>query len=144
MSVQNTIPLVYDNILTSGPDFHLQGGYCPDCDRYYFPIKESCMECLGSVDKADLGKRGIVYSVTTIRTRPPLGLPQPYSVAYVDLENVPLRVFSLMDPSEAGQYCIGQTVELKVAPLGLNNNKQVCLRPYFRSISSPQETDRMS
>lgn len=138
MSEQNDIPLVYDNILTTGPEVHLQGGYCSTCDRYHFPIKESCMECLGAVETADLGKRGVVHSVTTIRTRPPLGLPRPYSVAYIDLADVSLRVFSLMDPAEAGQYQIGQEVELNVAPLGLNNDKQVCLRPYFRSISTPK------
>ncbi len=83
MSEQNDIPLVYDNILTSGPEVRLQGGYCPSCDRYHFPLQERCMECLGETQAADLGRRGEIYSVTTVRTRPPLGLPRPYSVAYV-------------------------------------------------------------
>lgn len=142
MSEQNDIPLVYDNILTAGPEVHLQGGYCPTCNQYHFPIQESCMECLGAVESADLGKRGVVHSVTTIRTRPPLGLPRPYSVAYLDLVDVPLRIFSLMDPAEAGKYQIGQAVELNVAPLGLNNEKQVCRRPYFSTFGPPPETDR--
>jgi len=142
MSEQKDIPLVYDNILTPGPEVHLQGDYCPACDRYHFPLQERCTECLGKTQVADLGKRGEIYSVTTIRTRPPLGLSRPYSVAYVDLEDVPLRVFFLLDPAEAGQYKIGQVVELKVAPLGLNNDKQVCLRPYFSPLSTPPETDR--
>jgi len=138
MSEQNYIPLVYDNILTPGPEVHLQGGYCPTCDRYHFPLQERCTECLGVIQTADLGRRGEIYSVTTVRTRPPLGLPRPYSVAYVDLADVPLRVFSLMDPAEAGQYQIGQAVELNVAPLGLNNDKQICLRPYFSSLNITQ------
>lgn len=138
MSEQTDIPLVYDGILTPGPDVHLQGGYCPSCEKYHFPQQDKCRECLGNVTTADLGKRGVVHSVTTIRTRPPLGLPRPYSVAYVDLEDVPLRVFSLMDPAEAGQYQIGQAVALNVAPLGLNNDKQTCLRPYFSALKTVQ------
>lgn len=141
MNEQMDIPLVYDNILTSGPEIHLQGGYCPSCKKHYFPKLEKCMDCLGDMETADLGGRGMIHSVTTIRTRPPLGLPRPYSVAYVDLADVPLRVFSLMNPAEAGQYQIGQAVELNVAPLGLNNEKQICLRPYFSSLISSPETD---
>ncbi len=143
MTQQMDIPLVYENILTAGPEVHLQGGYCPACNQYHFPIRQICPQCLGKTQVADLGKRGEIYSVTTVRTRPPLGLPRPYSVAYVDLEDVPLRVFSLLGPAEAGQYQIGQVVELKVAPLGLNNDKQVCLRPYFSSLTSSPETDRI-
>lgn len=136
MSEQDNIPLVYDNILTPGPEVHLQGGYCPSCDLYHFPMQEKCTECFGPIQAADLGRHASVHSVTTIHTRAPLGLPSPYSVAYLDLADVPLRIFSLMDPAEAGKYSIGQAVELDVAPLGLNNNQEVCLRPYFRMIGT--------
>ncbi|MBL4801787.1 MAG: hypothetical protein JKY45_07815 [Emcibacter sp.] len=139
MTEQHDIPLVYDNILTPGPEVHLQGGYCPSCDLYHFPQQDRCTECLGTVNTTDLGNKAVIHSVTTIRTRAPLGLPSPYSVAYLDLKHVPLRVFSLMDPAEAGQYSIGQEVELQVAPLGLNNNKEICLRPYFRTCANSAE-----
>ena len=78
-----------------------------------------------------MGRRATIHSVTTIRTRAPLGLPSPYSVAYVDMEEVPYRMFALLDPKEAGNYHIGQEVELSVGPLGVNNDNQPCRRPYF-------------
>lgn len=137
MNEDTDTPLVYDNILTDGPELHLQGGYCSSCDSYHFPAQEKCSECLGEVEYVDIGKSGNIYSVTTIRTRAPLGLPSPYSVAYVDLDEVPLRIFSLMAPNEAGQYHIGQAVELHVAPIGRNNNNEICIRPYFHSLSNP-------
>lgn len=140
MIEQMDIPLVYENILTRGPVVHLQGGYCPACDHYHFPIQEICTQCLGETQTADLGKYAKIHSVTTIRTRAPLGLPRPYSVAYVDMKDVPLRIFSLMDPAEAGQYQIGQDVELDVAQIGVNNAGDACLRPYFRMPEKSRET----
>lgn len=128
------IPLVFDNIITAGPEVHLQGAYCASCETYCFPMQEKCSGCLGELQVADLGNLGKIYSVTTIRTRAPLGLPSPYSVALVDMEDVPLRVFSLMNPAEAGRYQIGQPVELDVATLGFDNNKEPCRRPYFGAL----------
>lgn len=107
----------------------------PACDRYHFPLQERCPQCLSQTNRADIGRRATIYSVTTIRTKAPLGLPSPYSVAYVDMYDAPLRIFALMDPKDAGAYHIGQEVELSVGPLGVNNNNEPCLRPYFTSRS---------
>ncbi len=138
MNELNDMPLVYDDILTSGPEVHFQGSHCPSCEAYQFPSQDICPACLGETEKADMGKRATIHSVTTIRTKAPLGLPSPYSVAYVDMEDVPFRMFALMDPKEAGNYYIGQKVELSVGPLGVNNDNQACLRPYF----SPRASSR--
>ncbi|WP_417624237.1 Zn-ribbon domain-containing OB-fold protein [Paremcibacter congregatus] len=131
MSHSNDIPLVFEGILTSDPKAHFLGSHCPSCDVYQFPAQEICPECLGETQEADMGRRATIHSVTTIRTRAPLGLPSPYSVAYVDMEEVPYRMFALLDPKEAGNYHIGQEVELSVGPLGVNNDNQPCRRPYF-------------
>lgn len=135
MKDQANMSLIYDDIITVGPDVHLKGGYCPSCELYYFPRQDRCAGCFGDVQSANLGKDAVIYSVTTIRTKAPLGLPSPYSVAYVDLNDVPLRIFALLDPSNAGKYNIGQDVELQVAPLGLNNDQEPCLRPYFSIVN---------
>ena len=63
--------------------------------------------------------------------KPPLGLPSPYSLVYVDLTAVNLRVFGLFDPNAAQDLRIGLEVELDVGPLGVDINGQPCLRPYF-------------
>jgi len=137
MIMSNNLPLVYDNIIaTVSPpegDIHLQGGYCASCGQYHFPIADNCPNCFGDVERANLGRDAQIHSVSTIRTKAPLGLPSPYSVAYVDMKDVPLRLFALMAPEEAGHYQIGQSVELVVAPLGVNNQDEPCLRPYFRA-----------
>jgi len=60
-----------------------------------------------------------------------MGLPQPYSLGYIDLDDIPLRIFCLLDPAANDQLKIGLPVHLKVAPLGHDSNGKPCLRPYF-------------
>lgn len=110
---------------------HLCGGRCPGCGRYYFPRPDHCLDCQAPVETADLGRHGVIYSHTTIRTRPPYGLPRPYAVALIDLDDVPLRVFCLLDPASIGSYAIGQAVALSVAALGHDGHEVPCLRPLF-------------
>jgi uncharacterized OB-fold protein len=86
---------------------------------------------LGLVEEADLGMEGTLYSFTVIRTKPPLGLPQPYGVGYIDLKGKALRVFCLLDATAADQLRIGLPMRLAVAPLGLDVRGRPCLRPYF-------------
>ncbi|QIB66066.1 Zn-ribbon domain-containing OB-fold protein [Kineobactrum salinum] len=108
------------------------------CDFFQFPRQEHCPGCLQSLQERSLGGTGVIYSVTTVRVRPPLGLPQPYAVAYVDLDDVPLRVFGLIDPDQCESVCIGDRVVLKVLPLGLNQQQQSCLRPCFHRLTNQE------
>jgi uncharacterized protein len=109
----------------------LLGGFCRDCQKYTFPRPRFCPRCLGLVEEADLGREGTLYSFTVIRTKPPLGLPQPYCVGYIDLKGKALRVFGLLDAKAADQLRVGLPVRLAVAPLGLDGRGRPCLRPYF-------------
>ncbi|GHF14006.1 hypothetical protein GCM10017044_05120 [Kordiimonas sediminis] len=125
------IPPVYAGIFTADKPPSLIGGQCTSCGAHHFPKPDICPDCLSEVRGADFGQSATIYSVTTVRTRAPLGLPSPYSVALVDLEDVPCRIFALMDPEQAGSFSIGQRVSLHVAPIGVNNEQKACLRPYF-------------
>jgi uncharacterized OB-fold protein len=116
----------------------LLGGYCPDCDRYYFPAPKYCKDCFGSLDNTDLGSEGIIYTYTVIRVKPPLGLPEPYAVGYIDLAKTGLRIFCLLDHKKIDQLDIGSTVLLCVEELGNNGRGQRVLRPYF----TPQKTKK--
>ena len=131
----NTIPLVVDGIFSPPPYDKapptLLGGHCPECDRSYFPRSKYCRHCLGEVRETDIGRTGSLYSYTVVRTKPPWGLPSPYSVVYVDLNESKLRVFGLFDPLAIDQLQIGLEVELWVKPLGQNSQGELCLRPYF-------------
>lgn len=109
----------------------LLGSRCSSCRRQFFPACELCPDCLGATGAAELGSRGRIYSHTVVRTKPPLGLPAPYAVGYVDLCDGELRIFALLDPAQVGQFRIGLPVRLAVAPLGTDQHGQPCLRPFF-------------
>jgi uncharacterized protein len=109
----------------------LLGGRCRAGHGPFFPRPQYCPRCLGEVDEADLGREGTVYSYTVVRTRAPLGFPEPYSVGYVDLADEPLRVFCLLDPARIGDLAVGSPVRLLVEPFGDDGSGEPLLRPLF-------------
>ena len=109
----------------------LLGGKCPSCHRTYFPKPGFCRVCLEPTTIEDLGSKGTIYSFTVVRTKPPFGLPKPYAVGYVDLEDNGLRIFTLLDPETVEDLHIGQKVRLAVGPLGDDGKGGPLLRPYF-------------
>jgi uncharacterized OB-fold protein len=78
-----------------------------------------------------LASEGTLYSFAIVRTRPPFGLPEPYAVGYVDLDDCGLRIISLLDPEKTEDLAIGQRVALKVGPLGVNPGGEPCIRYLF-------------
>jgi uncharacterized OB-fold protein len=109
----------------------LLGGLCTGCNRQFFPQPEMCPDCYGSVEEIELGSCGRIYSYTVVRTKPPLGLPRPYAIGYVDLEGSMLRVFSLFNPDQIGQLQIGRMVQLAYGPLGEDGHGNPSRRPFF-------------
>ncbi len=135
MNRPSDIPLIAPGIVRMpkrpGESPQLLGGYCPACKAYLFPKPPMCPDCFGEVDEADLGSDAIIYSFTVIHTKPPLGLPQPYAVGYVDMRKTGLRLFCLLDPDRIGDLRIGGAVKLSVAHLGHDGHGEPRLRPYF-------------
>jgi len=135
----NEIPPVASGVFTLPPydetPPRLLGGFCPDCNRYFFPRPKYCKNCLKPVGESSLGSKGTLYSFTVIRTKPPLGLPQPYCVGYIDLAETDLRIFCLLDPKAIDQLRVGLPVHLTVGPLGHNGKGDACLRPYFSPLN---------
>jgi len=109
----------------------LLGGDCAAGHGPFFPGPAYCPRCLGTIHEADLGSSGTVYSYTVVRTRPPLGFPQPYSVGYIDLDTSGLRVFCLLDPDCIDGLAIGRRVVLSVRPFGDDGAGEPLLRPLF-------------
>lgn len=109
----------------------LIGSHCSHCRRHFFPRRHYCPSCLQPPETTTLPRRGSVYSYTVVRIRPPMGLPQPYSVGYVDLKEAGLRVFMLLDAARVDTLRIGLPVELRVGPLGSDEEGRPVLRPYF-------------
>ncbi len=121
---------VMAGIFNPGPPPRLLGGYCPECRRKYFPRPTVCPLCLGELQQAELSSTGRLYSYSVVRTKAPLGLPQPYAVGYVDLDGDDLRIISLLD-LDNGDLAIGQPLALQVAPMGVTPKGEPCLRYYF-------------
>lgn len=134
--MSETVKPVLEGIFEIGPPPRLLGGYCPGCERRYFPKPFVCPVCQGSVETVPLSGRGTLYSFALVRTKAPFGLPQPYAVGYVDLQTDGLRIISLLDPERLQDLAIGMPMELRVAPLGLGADEQPCLRYYF----TPEES----
>ena len=109
----------------------LLGGYCAKCKVYSFPRSKYCKVCLNPETECVLGWQGTIYSYTVVRVKPPFGLPQPYSVGYVDLADPKLRIFALLDPKGISKLRIGLRVHLKVEPLGHDGKGNPRLRPFF-------------
>ncbi len=140
MNEENTAAPFIPGIFTLPPydesPPRLLGGFCPKCRQYYYPRPKYCRACLDPVEESILESAGTLYSFTVVRTKPPLGLPKPYGLGYVDLSGTGLRVFGLLDPNALGRLQIGQSVCLAVDVLGLDTRGHPCLRPYFTPHSS--------
>lgn len=134
--IEIKMPLVAPGIfsLPAGDGFppQLLGGLCPACQRHFFPRPRYCPVCLGPLEEVSLGATGTIYSFTVVRIKPPLGLPRPYSIGYVDLDDAALRIFCLLDPNSINQLQVGLPVELAVGPIGHDVRGAVCLRPFFK------------
>lgn len=117
----------------------LLGGHCPSCRSSHYPWAERCPSCLGALERRPIGGSGRLYSYTVVRTKAPFGLPEPYAVGYVDLDDSGLRVFALFDPARIAALELGGRVELAVRPLGTDNAGAPCLRPVFHPASEPKK-----
>jgi uncharacterized OB-fold protein len=109
----------------------LLGGYCPSCGTHRYPRPRCCPSCLGELEIRTVGRRGRIYSFTVVRTKPPMGLPEPYSVGLIDLDETGLRVFGLLEPERMEDLCLGARVHLTVRALGHDGRGETRLRPCF-------------
>jgi len=112
----------------------LLGGQCSRCNRRFFPRPIYCPQCLGPVEGHPIGSRGRIHVFTVVRIKPPFGLPQPYAVGYIDMEENGLRIFSLLDPLKVDELAVGQEVVLSVGVLGHDGKGVPRLRPYFTPV----------
>ena len=120
-------------------DPELLGGHCPVCDRDFFPRPPRCPHCLGEVQEKRLGSTGRLYTYTVVRVRPPWGLPRPYGLGYVDLDDCGLRVLGLLAPEDLEDLTIGRPLRLAVGELGCNLSGDPCLRPFFEPADTKKQ-----
>lgn len=111
--------------------YALMGSLCPDCGARAYPAVSRCPHCQGAPSPASVGAAGRLYTYTVVRTRAPFGLPEPYAVGYVDLDDSGLRAFGLIDPDSVGHLEVGQRMGIGLRPLGVDGQGRPCLRPIF-------------
>ena len=118
--------------LEGKPGHHgLVGSRCAHCERHFFPMQQRCPACHSDLQRCVFGEFGSIYSYTVVRTKAPFSLPEPYALGYVDLADVKLRVFALLDPAAVGQLAVGAPVVLMALPLGADAAGTPCMRPVF-------------
>ena len=96
---------------------YLVGSACRACAARVFPPVPVCPECLSEdLERAPLGRRGALYSFSTVHVAPP-GWRTPYVAGYVDLPEG-VRVFAHIVGAAPDALDMDMEVELTTAPLG--------------------------
>ncbi|WBX85356.1 Zn-ribbon domain-containing OB-fold protein [Sphingosinicella microcystinivorans] len=131
MSGDNLPPFAEGIFRSDGALTELVGSRCPTCGARHFPARAHCPDDMAETETVSLGASGTLYSATVVRTKPPFGLPAPYAVGYVDLDDHPLRIFMLLDPAHAEDFRIGMALDLRSGALGVGLDGEPCIRPYF-------------
>lgn len=91
----------------------LEAARCRPCGTLSFPPRHRCLDCgsEGDTTAVPLPRRGSVYTATTIRVPVP-GLPVPYSLVIVELDDVGVRVLARITDTPAGSVSVGDSGQL--------------------------------
>ncbi|MCC7167694.1 MAG: OB-fold domain-containing protein, partial [Rhodospirillales bacterium] len=113
------------------PDLMVIASRDPATDEPVFPPRPYGGDTLAELERMEFAGKGRIYAFTVIRVKPPYGLPAPYAVGYVDLDQAPLRLFGLFAPERVDRLAVGLPVVLRARALGFDNLERPCLRPVF-------------
>lgn len=114
-----------------GGDCHLVGGKCSSCGTLTWGVRAMCPHCWreGTQSEVPIGKRGTLYSATTVR-HAPQGFTAPYLMGVVDLEEG-LRMIARVLASPAVPLK-DATVVLEAGALGVNEEGTEIIGPVYR------------
>lgn len=103
----------------------LLAGRCTGCGSYSFPRRSVCARCgpIAAIETATVEGIGRVYSSTVVRVPSPAGLNPPYAYGYVDMDEMPLRIFALFAAADRRGIPPGTVVRLIVEALPLEAGK---------------------
>jgi uncharacterized OB-fold protein len=90
------------------PKLRWEAGACSACGTLAFPPRRRCLGCGSEAgwEPAALPRTAEVYSVVTVHVPVP-GLPTPYSLAIVELDDVGVRALVKVTGAPAGTVAIG-------------------------------------
>ena len=97
---------------------------CRQCGRCHFPPRLACPDCHGAdVDRQRLPTSGRVRTFTVVRNGPSL-FPQPYALAYVQLDGTNLQVFAQLAGTDCSNLSVGMPVTLRIGPIRFDQDGQ--------------------
>ncbi len=130
-----TTPVVAGLFATEAGRAHLIGSRCFGCGTLYFPQAISCRNphCHDkTIEQTALPNRGILYSFTVQRYRPPplfqMDDWQPYAIGVVDLGQG-LHVMGMLTDIALDEIAIGMAMQLTLEPL-INDSERGSIITY--------------
>lgn len=112
---------------------YLVGTRCARCGGVALGVRDVCPHCLNrgeGLARDRLGRRGRIYTATTIHQAPP-GFEVPLRVGYVDLED-DVRIFTHIEQGEHAPV-IGGEVELAIETVKTDTEGRALSGPVYRN-----------
>lgn len=142
MTQSEAIPAALGLFVETSEGPRLVGSRCQTCATAAFPKSELCPnpECTESaMQPAHFGPRGQLFSLTiqAYSPPPPVIIDEPfcpYAVGLIDLENEDLRVIGRLLVDDPEKVEVGCTVELILAPLGLDGEGREIISWQFQPV----------
>ncbi len=120
-------------------EIRLRGSRCGDCGYAFLGARKSCENCGSHIlQESRLSARGVVWSYTIARHRPPGDYKgadpfEPFVIAVVELPEE-VRVLAPLKGAELDGVEVGMPVELTVEPLCQDAEGRDVLAYWFRPL----------
>ena len=102
----------------------LIGARCRQCGQVIFPVRETCLNCLGQdLEPVHLSRNGKLYAYTIVHM-PSEHFPPPYAVGWIELPEG-VRVFSQLRGWQEQPLATGMEMQLYFETLWEEAEKEV-------------------
>jgi uncharacterized OB-fold protein len=102
----------------------LIGARCRRCGQIIFPVRETCLNCLGQdLEPVYLSRKGKLYAYTIVHM-PSEHFESPYAVGWIELPEG-VRVFSQLRGWREQPLATGMEMELYIETLWEEEDKEV-------------------
>lgn len=123
---------------------HLLGSRCRLCGEVVFPANPACPQCCQQTTEViPLSRRGILYSFTIQRFKPPppYGGPEPFKPYGVGIIELPegLRVTSVLEESDPIKLHVGMEMELVITKFFEDEEGNEILAYKFRPVAEVRD-----
>lgn len=125
---------------------HLIGSRCRECGEVTFPPNPFCPQCCTeTVENIPLSRRGVLYSFTIQRFKPPFPYrgPEPFVPYGVGMIELPegLRITSVLEENDPEMLRVGVEMELAIAKFFEDEEGNEVLSYRFKAIEDRPARD---